>query len=131
MQDLISVDGNYFNVSITEVKRTHNITDGDNAGRTAAPAADMIRDIIGTFMTYAISIEPKHNDYASYDSFIDYIVQPIDFVLLKVPYAQGWLTFNAYITKVEDSLKSNINGVRRWGGCSITFTAKSPQWRPS
>lgn len=131
MQDLISIDGRYYNAAMTSIKRTHNITDGENAGRTAAPAANMIRDIIGVFMTYVVNFEVKSGDVEEYDALIYALSRPVDFITLKVPYGQGHLTFKAYVTKVDDELKSNINGVRRWGGCTVTFTAKSPQWRPS
>ena len=50
MQDLIKLNGRYYNAAITSLKRTHNITDGENAGRTKPPLAEMIRDIIGTFV---------------------------------------------------------------------------------
>lgn len=130
MQDLISINGRFFNAAMTSIKRTHNITDGENAGRTAAPMADMIRDVIGTFLTYVVTFEVKNDDVEEYDALIDALIQPDDFIVLTVPYAQGSKTFQAYVTKVDDELKSNIHGVRRWGGCTVTFTARAPQWRP-
>ena len=49
-QQLIQLNGRYYHVAITNLERTINITDGENAGRTKSPAADMIRDIVGVFV---------------------------------------------------------------------------------
>lgn len=130
MQQLVSIDGDFYNVAVTSVKRTHNITDGDNAGRSAAPDGVMIRDVIGTYMQYVVSFEQKGDDHADYAAMINALSQPVDFVTMELPYDQGLLEFDAYVSKVEDELQLNLDGVLRWGGCSVTFTAKAPLWRP-
>lgn len=130
MQDLISIGGRYYNAAITSLKREHNITDGDNSGRTAAPAVEMIRDIIGTFVSYTAIFEVKSGDPAEYDDMIVALSQPVDYIPITMPYGQESISFDAYITKVEDELLSNIGGVRRWGGCTVTFTPMRPQMRP-
>ena len=130
MQDLICLNGRYYNAAITSLKRTHNITDGENAGRTKPPLAEMIRDIIGTFVSYTATFEVKSNDVDEYDDMVLTLSQPVDFIPVIMPYGQGTLSFDAYITKVEDQLESNINGVRRWGKCSVTFTPMRAQINP-
>lgn len=130
MQDLICLNGRYYNAAITSLKRTHNITDGENAGRTKPPLAEMIRDIIGTFVSYTATFEVKSNDVGEYDDMVLTLSQPVDFIPVIMPYGQGTLSFDAYITKVEDQLESNINGVRRWGKCSVTFTPMRAQINP-
>lgn len=129
-QRLIQLNGRYYNAAITSVKRTHNITDGQNAGRTQPPSAEMIRDIIGTYISYTVGFETKGMDTASYDDMIETLVQPVDFIPIMMPYGQQWLTFDAYITKVEDELLSNFGGVRRWGKCTATFTPMRAQITP-
>lgn len=128
MQDLIKIDGRYYNVAITSLKRTHNITDGDNAGRTKAPLAIMIRDIIGTFISYTVSFEVKGEDVDEYNDLVTALSQPVDYVPIVMPDGQA---FDAYITKVEDSLVNNLGGVRRWGELSVTFTPMTAQIYPS
>jgi hypothetical protein len=54
----------------------------------------------------------------------------VDYIPIVMPYGQGSLSFNAYITKVEDELLSNIGGVRRWGKCTVTFTPMKAQIKP-
>ena len=129
-QDLIQLNGRYYNAAITSLKRTHNITDGENAGRTKAPLAEMIRDIVGTFISYTTTFEVKSSDVAEYDDMILTLGQPVDYIPVVMPYGQGTLSFNAYVTKVEDELINNIGGVRRWGHCTVTFTPMKAQIRP-
>lgn len=130
MQDLIQLNGRYYNAAITSLKRAHNITDGENGGRTKPPLAEMIRDVIGTFVSYTAVFEVKSGDTAEYDDMILTLSQPVDYIPVVMPYGQGTLEFDAYVTKVEDELLNNIGGVRRWGKCSVTFTPMRPQIKP-
>lgn len=130
MQDLIQIDGRYYNAAITSLKRTHNITDGENAGRTMPPLAEMIRDIIGTFVEYTAVFEVKSGDVAEYDDLVATLSQPVDYIPVVMPYGQRTLAFDAYVSKVEDELISNIGGIRRWGNCTVTFTPMRAQIRP-
>lgn len=130
VQDLIRLNGRYYNAAITSIKRTQNITDGENAGRTKPPQALMIRDIVGTYVSYTIAFEVKGMDVAEYDDMILTLAQPVDYIPVVMPYGQGSLTFDAYITKVEDELISNFGGVRRWGKCTVTFTPMRAQYMP-
>jgi hypothetical protein len=129
-QRLIRLDGRYYNAAITSLKRTHNITDGENAGRTMPPRARMIRNVIGTFITYTATFEVKNNDVEEFDDMILTLSKPVDYIPVLMPYGQGWLSYEAYIAKVDDELLSNIGGVRRWGNCTVTFTPMEAQYRP-
>ena len=130
MQNLISINGRYYNAAITSLKRTHDITDGENAGRTKPPMAEMIRDIVGTFVSYTATFEVTSGDVNEYDDMVATLVQPVDYIPIVMPYGQGSLSFDAYITKVEDELKSNFGGTRRWGNCKVTFTPMRAQITP-
>lgn len=130
MQDLIQLNGRYYNAAITSLKRTHDITDGDNAGRTKPPLAEMIRDIVGTFISYTAVFEVKSSNVAEYDDMVLTLSQPVDFIPVVMPYGQGTLAFDAYISKVEDELINNNGGIRRWGHCTVTFTPMRAQVRP-
>lgn len=130
MQDLIKLNGRYYNVAITSLKRSQNITDGENAGRTKPPLAEMIRDIIGNFVSYTAVFEMKNGCENEYDDMIDTLSQPVKYIPVVMPYGQGSLAFDAYVTKVEDELASNFGGVRRWARCTVTFTPIRAQIRP-
>lgn len=130
IQDLIQLNGRYYKAAITSLKRTHNITDGENAGRTKPPLAVMIRDIVGTYVSYTITFDVKGMDVAEYDDMILTLAKPVDSIPVVMPYGQGSMSFAAYITKVEDELLNNIGGVRRWGNCTVTFTPMRAQYMP-
>lgn len=129
-QKLIQLNGRYYNAAITKLHRTINITDGENAGRTKPPQAEMIRDIVGVFISYSASFEVKNGDVGEYDDMILALAQPTEFIPVVMPFGQGTLAFDAYITKIEDDLLSNFGGVRRWGGCTVEFTPMRAQIRP-
>lgn len=130
MQNLISINGRYYNAAITSLKRTHDITDGDNAGRTKPPLAEMIRDVVGTFVSYTANFEVTSGNIAEYDDMVLTLSQPVDYIPVIMPYGQGSLSFDAYVTKVEDELITNIGGKRRWGKCKVTFTPMRAQIKP-
>lgn len=129
-QNLIQLNGRYYHVAITSLKRSHSITDGENAGRTKPPLAEMIRDIVGVFISYTAVFEVKSTDVWEYDDMILTLAQPVDYLPVVMPYGQGSLAFDAYITKIDDELLNNIGGVRRWGNCTVTFTPMRAQIRP-
>lgn len=129
-QRLIQLNSRYYNVAITKLHRTINITDGENAGRTKPPRAEMIRDIVGVFISYSATFEVKSGDVGEYDDMILTLAQPVDFIPVIMPFGQGTLAFDAYVTKIEDDLQSNFGGVRRWGGCAVEFTPMRAQIRP-
>lgn len=130
MQRLISINGRYYNAAITSLKRTHDITDGENAGRTKPPLAEMIRDVVGTFISFTATFEVTSRDVAEYDDLVLTLSQPKDYIPITMPYGQGSLSFDAYVTKVEDELINNIGGKRRWGNLKVTFTPMRPQIKP-
>ena len=126
---LLKINGRYYAVAVGSVKRVHNITDGEAAGRTKPPEAVMIRDVVGTFVSYSMTLEDK-GDPTAYDDLILSLTRPVDSIRVELPYGQHSLTFDAYVSKVEDELLSNLGGVRRWGNCTVTFTPMRAQIKP-
>lgn len=132
-QQLMQINSRYYHVAITKIERTINITDGENAGRTKPPVADMIRDIVGVFISYNAIFEVKGGDVNEYD---DMILSLCDIsggkesIPVVMPFGQGSLAFDAYVTKIHDELLSNFGGVRRWGNCSVEFTPMRAQIKP-
>ena len=131
MQNIFSIDGRYFNIRIPEegIKRSFSVADSDKAGRVLT--GRMQRDIIGTFYNYSISIDTNNLSKTEYDEFYEIISAPVDYHIIKVPYAQSTLEFEAYVTEGEDTLKiSNKNG-NKWDGLSLNFIAMEPKRKPS
>ena len=124
------IDGRSFQVEIPQngMKRAGNILDGPNAGRTKS--GYMHRDIIGTYYNYTVQVNTNASDFEQYDALYEILTAPVDCHTIVVPYGQTTLTFEAYITNVDDNLIVTQNGKNLWGGLSFTFTAMEPQRRP-
>lgn len=131
MQNLFGItdlNGNmkYFNVRIPEegIKRSFSVADSDKAGRVLT--GRMMRDIIGTFYNYTITIDTNNLSKNEYDEFYEIISAPVDYHKIIVPYAQTRLEFDAYITEGEDTLKVSNSTGNTWTGLSLNFIAMEP-----
>lgn len=121
------VDGVVYDVHITDVKRSAEVLDGPNAGRSTA--ANMIRDVLGTFYNYAVSIDADEATYEEYDRLYEVLSAPVDYHMVEMPYGQGMKRFKAYVSKVEDELHDSRKEGNRWGGMTFQFIAMEPQRR--
>ena len=122
---VLTVDGKKYNVLVTSLTRKFQVLDGENAARTLRGA--MIRDIIGTFYYYEITILPAVGKYGDYDALYEVLSAPQDSHRIVVPYAQSTLTFNAYVTAGQDNLIRKKPGESYWTGLSVQFIAMAPQ----
>ena len=124
------IDGVEFTKAVIEVKRTFQVLDGENAGRTIVNG-NMERDVIGTYYNYSVTIDTSFMTLAEYDELYEIVSSPDDFHMLQVPYGQETYAYEAYITNGSDELK-RINGTKNyWGSLSFNFIAKSPKRRPA
>lgn len=131
MQKYIKIDGVTYNgIRVLSVKRNFSVTDGDNAGRLAT-SGRMVRDVIGTFYNYAFTIDPKSASPLTYDAFYQVITSPVDSHEVVVPYGQGTLTFDAYITTGDDELVLIGDDANRWKNLSFNVIAMAPQRTPA
>lgn len=126
MQNVISIDGTYYNARIPEdgIKRTFQVLDDDTTTRVASGA--MHRSIIGTYYNYTVQFDCSDMDAAAYDQMYQVLSAPVNSHTIVVPYGQSTLTFSAYVTTGEDvlALKESVN---HWKGLSVQFIAMSPQ----
>lgn len=122
---LLSVDGKNYNVFVTGLKRSFQILDGENAER--ALSGRMIRDIIGTFYNYEMTIRPVVGKYADYDALYEVLSAPEDSHKVVLPYGQKTLTFNAYVTSGQDNLIVKTDKESYWNGLTFQFIAMAPQ----
>lgn len=129
MKPVFKVNGRAYNVTVPDggLKRSGKVLDGDNA--TRGKSGRMIRDIIGTYYNYSMEIDTRGLDVAAYDALYEVLSAPVDFHTITVPYGQGTLTFEAYVSNVDDALKLMQDGRSLWGGLSFDFIAMEPQRR--
>lgn len=124
---VFEVDGKAYRVRVDSLKRSGVVTDGDNAGRLSV-SLEMVREILGTFYNYTMELNTDELDFDEYDDLFETLTDPdMDSHLVKLPYAQGYLTFQAYVTQVDDELKRMGEDFIWWGNMSFQFIAMKPQ----
>lgn len=75
-----------------------------------------------------LGIDAELLSMEEYDELYETLTDPdMPSHLVKMPYAQGYLTFRAYITQVDDELAMMGEDFRLWKNASIQFTAMKPQ----
>lgn len=124
---VFTVDGVGFNVSVTKLERTSKLLDTDRSGRLKSGTVH--REIIGTYYNYTMELEQALNNVDEYDQLYYALTAPVNSHPLVVPYGQSTLSFQAYVTKVNDNLTFSDGRLRRWGGMEVDFTAMSPARR--
>lgn len=126
----ITLDGvTYPHIHITSLNRSFQVLDGENAGRVMTGA--MERDVVGTYYNYAVKLDADDAFPEEYDEFYEAISAPVDSHLLEVPYAQGTIAFDAYVTNGEDTLAVMLPRQNRWGELSFSFIAMAPRRTPA
>lgn len=124
---VFEVDGRTYNVRVKKLKRSGKVTDSKLSGRLDI-SLEMDRDVLGTFYNYTLDIDPETADPEEYDELYETLTDPdMDFHMVKMPYAQSWLTFKAYVTQVDDELRLMGEDFRLWNNASIQFVAQKPQ----
>lgn len=124
---VFEVDGKAYKVRVDSLKRSGVVTDGDNAGRLSV-SLEMSREILGTFYNYTMELNTDDLTYAEYDELFETLTDPdMDSHLVKLPYGQGYLTFQAYVSQVDDELKLLGENFTWWGSMSFQFIAMKPQ----
>lgn len=124
---VFEVDGKAYKVRVDSLKRSGVVTDGDNAGRLSV-SLEMSREILGTFYNYTLELNTDDLTYSEYDELFETLTDPdMESHLVKLPYGQGYLTFQAYVSQVDDELKLLGEKFTWWGGMSFQFIAMKPQ----
>lgn len=119
----------YPGILVISLKRNFQVADGENVGRVLD--GGIVRDIIGTYYNYTLELDSSEASLEEYDALYEVLSAPEDSHALVVPYAQGTMLFDAYVTNGEDELVSMESSRNKWEGLSINFIAMAPQRRPS
>lgn len=127
MKPIFKVDGVSYNVIVPEggLKRQGRVLDGESAGRMLS--GRMIRDIVGTYYNYSMQIDTRNLDVAQYDALYQVLSAPVDYHTVILPYGQSTLTFQAYVSNLDDELVLMQDGRNLWGNFSFTFIAMQPE----
>lgn len=127
---VFSVDGvSYPGINVLSLKRKFNVMDGENAGRVMD--GSMKRDIIGTYYSYSMEIASDYSDLREYDALYEVISSPVDSHTIEVPYGQGTMLFEAYVSNGDDDLLHMRSTFNKWNHLRFNFIAMEPQRRPA
>lgn len=126
--NVFTIDGVPYNVAVTKFERTFAVTDTDKAGRSIN--GNMIRDIIGTFYNYSMSIDSRNVSQGEYNSLYQILSAPVDSHNFVFPYNGETISFKGYVTNGKDTLKTMKEGKNKWTGLEINIISMEPQRRP-
>lgn len=126
---LLTIDGVDYHVLSAAVRRGFELREGGNSGPSRS--GRMRRDLLGTYYNYTLDLDASETDKAAYDRLFEVLSAPVESHRITVPYGQGRMTFEAYITGGEDHMRlEEEDGTLLWGELSIHFQAIEPQRRP-
>lgn len=126
----VTLDGRVYNVAVVygSLRRTAAVTDGPNRGQ--AITGRIIRDVIGTTITYEMQIKAVPSQRADYDAFFQAVTAPVATHTVTFPYGQETITYECIIETVDDSFGGRVNLTNRWDNMTVTFTPVAPQRTP-
>lgn len=128
MATTFSIDGREYNVNVLSIKRKFQVLDTENTERLTS--GDMVRDIIGTFYNYSVTLDCNLLSVQQYDQMYEVLSAPTEFHNFVMPYGQSTYTFKGYVSSGEDDLKTKQNGKTIWNNLTIEIIAKAPKRRP-
>lgn len=129
---VIEIDGIVYNAEwkSNSFEVTADIINGDESGRLQN-TKDMYLDYVGTFFNTGGEIvrKPECSD-GEWDNLFLVLANPINNHTVKVPFLQGYLVSEIYISQVKSKLINQKYGRNKWNtSYSVTFTAMESQWR--
>ena len=124
-----SIDGQEFNVIVTELARKGRVSESKLSGDVKSGAH--FRDIIGTYYDYEMTVGSNALSETEYDALFEILTAPVESHEVVLPSGAGTLSFRAYIEDTSDSMTADNGKTRRWGNLSVQFYAQKPQRRPA
>lgn len=125
------IDDTEYNASWVNdsMEQTADILNGDNSGRLQGNKS-MYLEYIGTFFNTSGQIrrEAACTD-AEWDSLYLTLANPVNNHTVVLPFGQGSLKTDIYISQVKRKYVQRKHGRRIWGKVyDVTFTAIDSQW---
>ena len=122
---MINLDGVEYDVGMIypTLKRTAKILEGKNSG--TAINGRVIRDILGTAISYSFEIQSINGKEDQYDALYEQLIQPVDSHIIILPYGQSTITIEGRLTQLEDTYYGK-NGAAKWKGAKVTLDYMQP-----
>lgn len=127
---LFKIDNVTYNIEAVSITREAPVLD-----KTAYRTQDgnLHREVIGVYYNYTLTFPKANLDRAAYDALWQKVTEPVEFHSVTVPTSSPTIptiTYQAYITGVQDDMYRNQSGEYVWGNLEIKFIAKEPNRRP-
>ena len=131
MINVIEIDGIVYNAEwkSNSFEITADIINGDESGRLQG-TKNMYLDYIGTFFNSGGEIIRERNcTDEEWSNLFLVLSNPINNHTVKVPFLQGYLETEIYISQVKTKLIEQKLGKNKWNKAySVTYTAMESQW---
>lgn len=126
----ITMDGRTYRVLVIfpSVGETADLVEGPNAGEMLSGRRE--RDLVGTYYSHTLSVQPDPRYPQDYDQFFDDITAPVPSHTITMPHGQSTVTYDAMVSSARHVANGVLAGVRRWRGLEVSFQGIRPARRP-
>lgn len=131
VKNVIVIDGVSYNAEwkSNSFELTADIINGDESGRLQGDK-DMYLDYVGTFFNSSGEILKSPNtSNEEWDELFKTLTNPINNHIVKIPFLQGYLETEIYISQLKTKLVRQKFNENKWASSySVTFTSMNSQW---
>jgi len=120
---MFSIDGMEWNLPC-KITRTAQLTASEVSGMMLDKR--YFNDVIGTYMTYGVTVVVPLGKEDLYSAFYEKLVDPVSSHNFVLPYNQGTIQLTARVETVSDELYREVNGKKVWRRTSFTIIANYP-----
>lgn len=126
----ITMDGRTYRVLVIfpSVEESADLVEGPNAGDMLSGRRE--RDLVGTYYSHTLSVQPDPRYPQDYDQFFDAITAPVPSHTITMPHGQSTVTYDAMVSSARHVASGVLAGVRRWRGLEVSFQGIRPARRP-
>lgn len=126
----ITMDGRKYKVRarLESLEEAARLEEGINAGDMLS--GDHERDLMGTYLSHSLDVEPDPRYPEEYDAFYAAIIAPVDSHSIVMPHGQGTITYDAMVSDAAHVSRGRLGGVRRWSGLRVEFSSIRPVLYP-
>jgi len=128
MTDLITIDGNTYDVPIVDIKITPESLD-KYAERTAD--GELHRELIGVFDKYSVTFGKNISNPSDYASLYAKLAEAVEYHTVILPTPTGTVTMTAYFASIGHTLYRVRGSSKYYRGLKVNIIPKSPQRTPS
>ena len=120
---MFSIDGLTWDIPC-QIERTAEITPSEISGLMLDKS--YFNDVLGTYMSYTISIAVPINMRNQYAQIYEQITKPVDGHVFVLPYNNSTITVTARVASISDVYVRLGGGEPYWKGITFTLIANYP-----